>query len=134
MHSALHLGDKSLVTVQLKHLFNALWTDCMAVDMSQVAIIVSETTRQTVRLVLDIVEFRYNVGKGPINYTSPRVPNCYLSICVSISAKASLRIEDRRVLEIVPVERPIPVYEFSSIAALLTQGVVVDVQEVPMPR
>jgi hypothetical protein len=77
--------------------------------MSQIPFIIPKSSRQTVRVVLHIVVFRLNIREGAIHHTASRLADRNLSTFVSIASKSTLGVEDRRVFQIVPVERPVPV-------------------------
>ena len=133
MDSTFHLRHEPLIIPCLQHLLNALRADGVPIHMSEIALIVSKATRQTVWLVLDVVIFCLYISERTVNHTTSRPPNCDVSIFISITAKSTIRIKNGRVFEMFPIKRPIPVDQLSREVTLPTQGRLVDVQEITVP-
>ena len=131
--STFHLRDERFVMVQLEDLLNTLRADRVPVHVSQISLVVPESSRQTMWLELDIKVLCLDVRKRPIYHTPTCVSDCDLSVHISIAAKSTLRIEHRRGLEMLPVLSPVPIDQLSSEITLLAQGCLVDMEEIAVP-
>lgn len=133
MDSTFHLRHEPLIIPYLQHLLDALRADGIPIHMSEIALVVLKSARQTVWLVLHIVVFRLYTSERTVDHTTSRLPNCDVSIFISITAKSTISIKNGRVFEMFPVERPVPVDQLTREVTLLTQGRLVDVQEITVP-
>src|SRR6266498_3739599 len=74
MNPTFHVLYKPLIIIQAQNFVNRFWADGSAIHHSQISFVISEPSRQTVRLLLHIVITRLDIIKRAINHTSPRLP------------------------------------------------------------
>ena len=133
VHPALHARDELLVPINPKHLLDTLRTNQTPIHDAQPPIIGPKPPRQTMRPILDVVKLRLQPRERPIDHASPRIAHRDIPLRIAIAPEPRARIEDRRVREIVPVERPVPVDQLAAVPASIPQRVVVDLEEVAVP-
>ena len=105
----------------------------MLCGLSEIALVVSKSARETVQLVLHIVIFRLYICERTVDHTASRPPNCDVSILISIAANSTIRIKNWRVFKIFLVERPVLVDQVTREVTLLAQCSLVDGYEMAVP-
>lgn len=132
--STLHARDKILVAVDLQDLFDRFRGDQRPVYDAEAAIVGAEASRETVWVIFHIVELCVEASEGAVDNAAAAVAHCDGAVDFAVAAEADGGGEDGRVGEVAGVEGPIPVDEFAGVVAAGSQGVMIKLEEVTMPR